>query len=70
MFLEIFYEKIKMQLIFGIKTCRVMIWSPSPIWLGYKSNKLSTINLQRIGEKAKLFANGITASKDLNYEQV
>ena len=25
--------------------CRVTIWSPSPIWLGYKSNEPSTINL-------------------------
>ena len=31
-------------------------------------NELSTINLQRMGEKVRLFMNGITASKDLKYK--
>ena len=33
-----------------------------------KPNEPSTINLQKIGEKARLFASVITANKDLKYK--
>ena len=46
--------------------CRVMICSLSPKDLGYEPN---TMNLERIGERARLLVNESTASKDLKNEQ-
>ena len=48
---------------------RVTICSPSPKDLGYEPNEPNTMNLQRVGERAGLLANGLTASKDLKNEQ-
>ena len=49
--------------------CRVTIRSPSPKDLGYEPNEPNTMNLQKVGERAGLLANGLTASKDLKNEQ-
>ena len=49
--------------------CRVIIRSPSPKDLGYEPNEPNTTNLQRVGERAGLLANGLTVNKDLKDEQ-
>ena len=48
---------------------RVTICSSSPKDLGYEPNEPNTINLQRVGKRAGLLANGTTANKDFKYEQ-
>ena len=46
-----------------------MICNPNPKDLGYEPNEPNTMNLQRVGEKVGLLANGPMASKDLKDEQ-
>ena len=47
----------------------VTIRSPSPKDLGYEPNEPNTMNLQRVGERDGLLANGLTDNKDLKDEQ-
>ena len=47
----------------------VTIRSPSPKDLGYKPNEPNTMNLQIVGERVGLLANGLTDNKDLKDEQ-
>ena len=56
-------------LIFIVDKCRITICSPSPKDLGYEPNEPNTMNLQRVGERAGLLANGVTVSNDLKNEQ-
>ena len=50
------------------KNCRVSICNPSPEELGYEPNESNTINLQRVGERARLLTNWTTVSKDFKCE--
>ena len=48
---------------------RITIRSPSPKDLRYEPNEPNTMNLQRVGKRARLLANGLTDNKNLKDEQ-
>ena len=49
--------------------CRITIRSLNPKDLRYEPNEPNTMNLQRVGKRARLLANGLTDNKNLKDEQ-